>query len=228
MTRPVTVVLVDDHLLFRQGMRELLALGGEIDVVAEGSDGADAVRLAVQFRPDVILLDVEMPGWPAGRTLDELRRAAPGSKVVVLTMHEDAALVHELLGRGASAYLVKSVARATLVAAICATALSETDTVTLTVPRDTVRHMDNPVETESPLSAREEEVLALLAQAKSNAQIATQLFITQGTVKRHLTNVYAKLGAVSRIDAVRKATAVGLLNGMDLEPGDELQDRAGG
>jgi DNA-binding NarL/FixJ family response regulator len=206
----VRVVVVDDHTLFRQGLRELLSTDPQFTVVAEGANGNEAVALAGEHRPDVILLDVEMPGPGAKATIKQLRRVAPGTRIVVLTMHDDSTMVHELLEGGASAYLVKTIVREELIAAVRSVSRTPGN-VLLSVSRETIEGLDRHRPEGGPLSTRELEVLKLLAQAMSNAQIAGRLYITEGTVKRHLTNIYAKLGAVSRVDAIRKATAAKLL-----------------
>jgi DNA-binding NarL/FixJ family response regulator len=204
------VIVVDDHTLFRQGIRELLTTDPDFSVVAEGASGPEAVQLATRHRPDVLLLDVEMPGQGAKVTIKQLRRAAPETRIVVLTMHDDPALVHELLESGASAYLVKAIGRDELIAAVRSVSRTQSH-VLLSVSRETIEGLDKQRGEGNTLSARELDVLRLLAEAMSNAQIANRLFIAEGTVKRHLTNIYAKLGAVSRLDAIRKATAAGLL-----------------
>ncbi|MFJ9835724.1 response regulator [Streptomyces sp. NPDC101169] len=206
--RPVRALLVDDHALFRDGLRELLVADGQIEVVAMGGNGAECVELALRHRPDVILLDVEMPGQDAWTTLEQLRRQVPQSKVVILSMHEGYTLVQRLLDAGAAAYLTKSVVRRELVAAVCATAADESDSVTVSLPRRAL--LAPQAARPESLSAREAEVLDLVAQAYSNAEIAGELFITESTVKRHLSNIYAKLGATSRLDAVRHAMRTGL------------------
>ncbi|MFF0783029.1 response regulator [Streptomyces sp. NPDC003720] len=207
-SRPVRALLVDDHALFRDGLRELLVADGQIEVVAMGGNGAECVELALRHRPDVILLDVEMPGQDAWTTLEQLRRQVPESKVVILSMHEGYTLVQRLLDAGAAAYLTKSVVRRELVAAVCATAADESDSVTVSLPRRAL--LAPQAAGPESLSAREAEVLDLVAQAYSNAEIACELFITESTVKRHLSNIYAKLGATSRLDAVRHAMRTGL------------------
>jgi DNA-binding NarL/FixJ family response regulator len=207
--RPLRVVLVDDHRLFRESLGALLAVHDGIEVVAEGSHGEDAVRLARQHRPDVLLLDVEMPGQSVLTSLVEIRSASPSTRIVVLTMHENTTLARQLLLRGASAYLIKTIGHHELVAAMRATTEREQDMVTLSVSRGGLAGLaaaGAPV-----LSARELEVLELVAQAHSNAVIAQQLRISEGTVKRHLSNINAKLGSTSRLDAVRRATRARLL-----------------
>jgi DNA-binding NarL/FixJ family response regulator len=204
----IRVVVVDDQTLFREGIRQLLELEPEITVLAEGGSGPEAVRLARQHRPDVILLDVAMPGEGAAATIDQIRAVSPHTRVIILTMHDNPDLMRELTDRGASAYLVKSVSRKEL-AAVVRMVPRSADTIVLYVPRRTLHGLDRS--DRDLLSPRELGVLQLVAQALSNAQIAHRLSITEATVKRHLSNIYPKLGAVSRLDAINKALATGLI-----------------
>jgi DNA-binding NarL/FixJ family response regulator len=213
-TGTISVVLVDDHALFREGVAELLASEEAFRVVAQGANSAEALALVAQHRPDVVLVDVEMPGPGAPATVRRLRQEHPDTRVIVLTMHDKPELVRELLDQGASAFLVKEITRLELIAAVRSVATSRGNVVLLSVSRRTVNQLDNPPPT-AVLSARELEVLQLAALAMSNAQIGKRLLITEGTVKRHLTNIYAKLGANSRVDAIRKATAARLIPGID-------------
>lgn len=213
--RAISVVVVDDHTLFRQGLAELIECDPCFRVVAQGSNGNDALALVREHRPDVVLIDVEMPGPGARATIGRLSREHPDTNIIVLTMHDKAELVRELLGEGAAAYLVKTIERHQLLAAVRAVA-TRRDNILLSVSRNTINRLDKPLPN-ALLSARELEVLQLTALAMSNAQIGRQLAITEGTVKRHLTNIYAKLGAVSRVDAIRKATAARLITGVNPE-----------
>jgi DNA-binding NarL/FixJ family response regulator len=212
MTGPhpsLRVVLVDDHRLFRESLGALLGVHEGIEVVAEGADGEDAVRLARQHRPDVVLLDVEMPGQSVLTSLVEIRSASPSTRIVVLTMHENTTLARQLLLRGASAYLIKTIGHHELVAAIRASVEGARDMVTLSVSRGGLAELaasGGPV-----LSARELEVLTLVSRARSNAAIAQELQISEGTVKRHLSNINSKLGSTSRLDAVRRAERARLM-----------------
>jgi DNA-binding NarL/FixJ family response regulator len=208
----ITVALADDHTLFREGIRGMLLTDPSITIVGEAADGDAAAELAVQCRPDILLLDVEMPGPGAPAIIRTVSQNCPGVRVVVLTMHDDADMVQELVNCGAAAYLVKSILRDELVAAIHS-AVSRPDAVLVSVSRQTIESMDGSRQPKAQvlLTARETEVLELIAEAFSNAQIAVRLRITEATVKRHLTNVYAKLNAVSRVDAIRKGTEARLL-----------------
>lgn len=210
---PVRVLLADDHTLFREGVAEMFAAEEGVRVVGEAEDGDAAVALAEKEHPDVVLLDVEMPGPGAEETSRRILRVSPGSRVVVLTMHDEPPLVRDLLGSGAHAYMIKNATRQELLAAVEAVARDE-DRIMLSVSRETLDRLEGWEKT--ALSARELEVLSLAARAMSNAQIASHLYISEGTVKRHLTNVYAKLGVASRVEAVNAAVAAGLVASRNL------------
>lgn len=199
------IVIVDDHDLFREGLVALLTRASLIRVVAEGRTSEDALRLTNLHRPDVLLLDVELHGDPARTTIRRIRRFAPDTAIIVLTMHRDSVLQRDLLSAGASCYLTKSVPSSDLVSAIFNHAvLVEHQTSPLNSPSD-----DRDVS--GILTDRESQVLRLIAQAHSNRSIADQLSITEGTVKRHAGSVYRKLGACSRMEAVSTGNRLGLL-----------------
>ena len=206
LTAPVRILLVDDHRLLRETLRDGLTIEGDFVVVGEAGDGVEAVAMAAETRPDVVLLDVDMPRHQPVEGVRRLMQVSPGSKVIVLSMYDDPQLVREMLRAGVAGYLHKSVGLRDLAGAIRG-ATSGQERVTVSVVS---RHaFGRPGNNSRPgqLSVREQEVLALVAEALSNRQIAVRLSITEGTVKRHLRNVFDKLGAVSRIDAVNKAAA---------------------
>lgn len=207
----VTVVIADDHTLFRQGVHELLSTDPDMEVVGEAATGERALALVRRTKPDVLLLDVQMPGPGAKEVIRQTNELSPRTAVVVLTMLESPGIVAELLEGGAAAYLVKSIGREELQATVRSVHRDQHNIV-LSVPRATMRSLKRAQEERSMLSKRELEVLELVAAALSNAQIATRLHISEGTVKRHLTNIYAKLSATSRVDALKKATAAGVLS----------------
>lgn len=212
--RQLKVLLIDDHTVVRQGIAEVLSTVPDILVVGEANDGAEGVELAAKVRPDVVLLDVEMPVMGAAEALGRIAQVSANSKVVILSMHDDFRLVHRLLKLGAKAYVIKSAARDELVSAIRIAAYDK-DTVMLSVSRDTLNRLEeNPSEN---LSDRELEVLLLVARGRSNIQIAHQLRISEGTVKRHLANIYTKLGVNSRGEATRKAVSEGWFTPQEME-----------
>lgn len=199
---PIAIVIVDDHALFRDGLREILQTQRDMVVVGEAGDSASAVALAVDRQPDIVLLDVEIPGAEVTDTVSQIRARSPRSRVLILSMHEGPQLVQALLAAGVRGYLLKSVRWQELVVAIRAVH-SNGDRVVLGVSRESLARVPQGPPS-GTLSARELEVLDLVAQALSNRQIAFRLNLTEATVKRHLRNVFVKLGAVSRLDAVNK------------------------
>jgi DNA-binding NarL/FixJ family response regulator len=213
MTGPTTsIVVVDDHYLFRAGLIELLDAVPAFTIIGHGASASEAVTLAQEHRPDVVLLDIEMPGPATPATIRKITEVSPDTRVVVLTMHDEPELVRDNVDAGAAGYLVKSAGREELVAAINAARRDE-NTVLVCVSRSTLLNMGRggaPAAGDL-LSGRELEVIRHLANGGSNREIAAAMQITEATVKRHLANIYAKLGATSRIDAVRKATKRGIL-----------------
>jgi DNA-binding NarL/FixJ family response regulator len=201
-----SVVLVDDHALFRNGLALLLSQDDRIRVIGEGSSSDEAVRLAAELLPDVLLLDVEMDTISAETSIRRIARTAPTVKVIILTMHRDNVLKRQLISAGASGYVTKDAQGPELVEIILTTHRA----TAMTTNRDATAD-DNQDQSPAILSDRELQVLRLISQAQSNRDIGNRLSISEGTVKRHTTNTYAKLGATSRIDAVRKASRLGLL-----------------
>jgi two-component system nitrate/nitrite response regulator NarL len=205
------ILIVDDHLLLRETLREMLQAQG-LNVVGDAGDGASALVLAREKAPSVVLLDVEMPGHSPVDLVRQLRLVSPTSKVIILTMHDDPQLVRQMLQAGVSGYLHKSVSRENLLVAIRSAVREGDQQVTVSVSRLVAAEVgSDESEPFTRLSRRELEVLILVGHALSNRQIATRLSITEGTVKRHLRNVFDKLGASSRLDAVNLGVAGGLI-----------------
>jgi DNA-binding NarL/FixJ family response regulator len=197
------VLIVDDHMLVREGLRRILQAQDDMEVVGEAGDAGDAVETAGRESPDVVLLDVEIPGGEATGTVRRLREVSPGSRVIILSMHEGPRLVQDLLDAGIRGYL-KSILWQELVLAI-RTVHVDPDRVVLGVSGQSLRNSRPGLGMGAmALSAREREILGLVGEALSNSQIASRLSLKEATVKRHLRNVFVKLGAVSRIDAVNK------------------------
>jgi DNA-binding NarL/FixJ family response regulator len=198
-----TILIVDDHALVRQGVRKLLETQEDMRVVGEADDADAAVTLAAEKQPDIVLLDVAIPGGEVTETVRQVRDRSPGSRIIILSMYEGPGLVQATLAAGIRAYLLKSVHWHELVAAIRAVH-ADGDRVILSVSRESMQAAQHGP-AQGDLSDREREVLGLVAQALSNGQIASRLGLTEATVKRHLRNIFVKLGAVSRLDAVNKA-----------------------
>ena len=212
----VGLVLVDDHRLFRAGLAELLGTVPGYAVLGQGATGDEAVTLAREHRPDVVMLDGEMPGPDVGSTILQILRETPGTKVVVLTAQDDPEILRQALDAGASAFLTRNAGRAELIAAIEWTR-REQDGFLLAASRSTLSAVVHPrvvtraATMSSPLTAQESRVLELLAQGQPNRRISVELFISETTVKRHLTNIYRKLNVTSRLQAVTRASQIGLL-----------------
>lgn len=206
---PVTIVIADDHTLFRQGTRALLHTDPDFKVVGEGETADEMLELVQRHRPKIVLMDVEMPGLAPKAAIPRVAKISPGSAVIILTMHVASVIVRELIECGAAAYLMKTITREELISAVRAVN-GNLGNIILSVPRESIQSFEQG-EWGALLSQRELEVLGLVSKAMSNAQIATRLHLSEGTVKRHLTNVYGKLGAVSRVDAIKKAAAAKMI-----------------
>lgn len=201
--KAIRVVIADDHELFRAGMHAMLAAETGIEVVGEASDGNSALDATSAARPDVLLLDVEMPGIPVLSTITRVLADSPGTRVVVVTMHRDRVLADHLRAAGANGCLSKSATAAELIAAVRQDA----------PPPSRAREERQHATAKPVLSHREREVMRLIGDGLSNEAISQKLSISIGTVKRHNTHIYAKLGASSRTDAVRRAWTLGVFAG---------------
>jgi DNA-binding NarL/FixJ family response regulator len=204
----IRVGIVDRSMLFRAGLSRMLNAERDIDVVMEAHLNDDLAAPLSRAQPDVLLVDGSDSGVKAVQVTQDSTQASPAAKIIILAMHDRPRVVEMLLSAGARAYVLKSTTPEELITVI-RTLHREVDRVILSVSQDTLNMLkedDNAL-----LSPREREVIALVQRGMRNADIAERLFIAEGTVKRHLTNIYAKLGAVSRMDAVNKAVAIGLL-----------------
>jgi DNA-binding NarL/FixJ family response regulator len=201
---PIRVLLADDHTMFRQGLARILAPYRGMEVVAEVPNDAEALELARELSPDVVIMQVQMPFERAVATLQAIRTFPHPPKVVIVTMFESPRYVRGLTGAGASAYLVKTSSSEHLVAAVRA-AVFDPEMKNAVVGMPTVMLQESRDGVEDVLSARELEVLLLAARGLSNLQIAASAHLAEGTVKRHLANVYQKMGVSSRTEASREA-----------------------
>nr|UXN28183.1 response regulator transcription factor [Curtobacterium flaccumfaciens] len=198
------VAIVDDHRLFREGLATILAAVPTIRVVAHGARPSEVLDSPEAPAIDVLLLDVELDGPPARTTIATVRRTRPDIRVVVLTMHRDAVLRRTLLDAGAVDFVTKDTPSRELVDRIARAAHADAAPVTFPVDLVTEARAGSPLS--DPL-----EVLRLLAAARTNAEIAADLQLAIGTVKRHVYNVFRKLDVGSRVGAVAAATRLGVL-----------------
>jgi DNA-binding NarL/FixJ family response regulator len=205
----ITVMIVDDHPIVRAGIIGVLSGEEDLRVVGEASSADEAVIAARALQPDVVLMDLRMPGGDGVVATAGVLTAAPKARVVVLTTYESDADILRAVEAGAAGYLLKDVARADLVTAIRAAARGET-VLAPSVATRLVDRMRRPAPADS-LSPRELEVLRLVAKGLSNADIGRELYISEATVKTHLLRTFAKLGVSDRTAAVTTALAAGHL-----------------
>jgi DNA-binding NarL/FixJ family response regulator len=202
--RLIRILLADDHTLFRRGLARLLASYGGLEVVAEVPNDQEALALVQEQKPDVVIMQVQMPFERAKETLLKMSQSSPPPKVVLVTMFEEPRYVRELMKLGASAYLLKSVSVEHLIGAVRAAVFDpKGHHIVVGMPREMVEEAEGG--SEGMLSVREMEILLLVARGLSNRQIASSLRLSEATVKRHLANTYLKMGVVSRGEAVRQA-----------------------
>jgi DNA-binding NarL/FixJ family response regulator len=211
---PTRILIADDHGVLRAGLRALLNAEPDIEVVGEASDGDETLRLAHTLEPDIVLLDISMPGVggiEATRRLKNLRSAA---RVLILTVHEDAGLLKEAMRAGASGYIVKRAAESELVNAIRAVSRGDLyvhPTMTRALLDGTASGREDAYAGVEQPTPREIEVLRLVAQGHTNRQIADILTISVRTVESHRANLMGKLNLHSRVELVRYAMKHGLL-----------------
>jgi len=203
----IRLLVVDDHPVVRAGIVGLLAGEPDLEVVGEAADGAQACDLAAALQPDVVLMDLRMPVMDGTTATERILAATPTVRVVVLTTYETDADILRAVEAGATGYLLKDTPRDDLVAAVRAVAGGET-VLAPSVARRLVAGVRNAAER---LTARELEVLAVVARGGSNAQIGVELFISEATVKTHLLRIFAKLGVDDRTRAVTVALERGIL-----------------
>ena len=215
----IRILLVDDQALFREGLHTLLSVHDELQVVGEAGNGQEAVEAVRQLSPDVVLMDLHMPLLNGVAATHQITQSYPASRVIILTTFDDDDTVFDGLRAGAVGYLLKDVPSAKLVEAIRAAARGESflqPSVAAKVVAEFSRmgggKTADPQQTlVEPLSSRELEILAVLASGASNREIANQLFITEGTVKNHVSNILGKLGVRDRTRAALKAKELGLI-----------------
>jgi DNA-binding NarL/FixJ family response regulator len=217
----IRVLLVDDQALFCEGLRTLLDLQPDIEVVGEANNGREAIECVARAAPDVVLMDMQMPVLDGVAATRDIRAHHPNTQVIVLTTFDDDEYVFEALRAGAVGYLLKDVASDRLAEAIRCAARGESflqPSVAAKVVAEFTRLADAPHAREranqalvEPLSDRELEILRLVATGASNKEIAATLVIAEGTVKNHVTNILGKLGVRDRTQAALKVKELGLV-----------------
>jgi DNA-binding NarL/FixJ family response regulator len=217
MEHTLRVVVADDHNVVRAGIRELLADEAGISVVGEARNGREAVDLALALRPDVVVMDVNMPELSGVEATRQIRAAAPTVRVLVLTSYQDDPYLYGLLDAGASGYILKTAEDHEIVRAVRATAAGQSVIDPAVAPRLIARLTRTAAAQADTLTERELEVLRLAARGQTNKQIGAALRISDRTVQNHLANIYAKLEVASRTEAVTAALQRGLFR---LDEGD--------
>lgn len=212
----ISVLLVDDQTLVRQGIRSLLELSEDIRVIAEAADGAQAVEMIPLKKPDVVLLDLRMPGMSGIDVLNTLAQANQLPATIILTTFDDDQLVLAGLKAGARGYLLKDVSLDQLVNAVKAVAAGGSLVAPVVTQRllSGLERMHNEfvsLDRPDPLTERETEILRLMAGGYSNKEIANSLGVAEGTVKNHVSNILSKLGVRDRTRAVLKAFELGIV-----------------
>lgn len=222
----ITVVVVDDHPIVRAGLRAILDTADDMRVVAEGTNGADAVRLVAQHAPAVLVLDVNLPDLNGLEVTRQLRAQHTATTILALTVHNDSETIFSLLESGAIGYVLKDEALETLANAVRAAAQGDSwlsPAVARQVVQRAVHNSSSSITSTDtlPLTPSERQVLALLAQGLDNAAIAERLVITKRTVQNHISNIYGKLDVSTRTEAMLYALRHGLAQ---VEPLDDQRD----
>lgn len=206
MKNKISILIADDHSLIRQGLKQILELEKDITVVAQASNGSEAVQLARTYRPDVILMDINMPGTNGLQAIKEIKQEKLESRVIVLTIHEDREYLFKTLQMGAEGYVLKDAEPSVLIEAIRnvysgQSYIQPNMTMELVKEFNRVTLHEKEKHDENNLTTREIEVLELIAEGMINKEIAKKLYISEKTVKNHVSNIFRKLNVSDRTQA---------------------------
>ena len=205
------VLLVDDHPVVRTGIRNLLEKASDIQVVGEAKDGAEALEMVKKLEPDVLLLDMEMPGLSGNEVAQQLQSSGAMVRILALSAHDDKQYIQELLANGASGYLIKEEVPEAIIEAVRGVARGEQGWVSRRVAAQMSSWMREDDKDRRGLTAREIEVLQAVVAGKTNQEIGLSLGISEKTVEKHLEGVFAKLQVASRVEAAVRAVREGWL-----------------
>ena len=212
---PIRILITDDHIIVREGLRLILETADGFEVVGEAADGAECLRLVADVDPDVVLMDLQMPGMDGITAIEHLRREHPGIAIVILTTFNEDEMMLQGLKAGARGYLLKDTDRQTLLDTITAAARGDTllkpEILSRVLAMQQTPSTAPSIEAETSLTGRELEVLRAVALGERNKEIAYKLGISERTVRAHLTSIYNKFGVDSRAAAVGIAAQKGLL-----------------
>jgi DNA-binding NarL/FixJ family response regulator len=218
----VTILMADDHPIFRKAVRDILEKEPDFSVRAEANNGEEAVNLATQLGPDIVIMDISMPGMNGLEATREIKAKHPSIGILVLTVHNDIEHILSILEAGAAGYLTKSASAAEVVAAVRSVVAGDTIIATAVfqqVLKHTMRYPTKPVviEGKNKLTTRELQVLKLAGKGLSNKDISLKLDLSFRTVKAYMVEIFSKLGVSSRTEAVITGLRAGLINKEDLE-----------
>jgi len=222
----IRILIADDHAVLREGMRNLLEREKDFEVVGEAGDGEEAVQLAKELKPDVVVMDIVMPKLSGIEATRLIKQTSPSSAVLILTAYSDIRYILGLLEAGACGYLLKSARSSEIVGAIRAVRSGES-VLDAVVTRKLLQRVVGPApaagdtQASSQLTPRETEILRLAARGMSNKEIADALFLSLRTVKAHLTNIFNKMGCGSRTDAIIKGLRQGYITLDDMSKDTE-------
>ncbi|HZG84243.1 response regulator transcription factor [Paenibacillus sp.] len=212
----IKIIIADDHPVFREGLRSLLSIDEALEIAAEASDGEEAVKLAMELRPDVVLMDIQMPVMNGIDAAQRIVARLPGVRVLMLTMYDDDDSVFKAMRAGARGYILKGARPEEVIRAVRATADGEA----IFSPSIAVRFIEyfqlvKPAAAEAAallpeLTERELEILGLIAKGMKNAEIASSLYLSPKTVRNHISNILSKLQVANRAEAILRARDAGL------------------
>lgn len=208
---PTSVVLVDDHPVVRAGIKNLLERAPDIVVVGEASDGPDALKMVSDLSPDVLLLDMELPGLSGSEVAQQLQRTGAQTKILALSAYDDKQYIQELLANGAAGYLIKEEVPEAIVEAVRGVSRGEKGWVSRRVAAQMSTWMGEETQERNGLTTREVQVLQNVVAGKTNQEIGLSLGISEKTVEKHLEGIFGKLGVASRVEAAVRAVREGWL-----------------